>query len=87
MNKGWAGTSQRSPLGGLSRFIVCLIEAWILFEIKSTPPPLTIEEKSLLLYGCGYELEYNAIDTFAEEWDLYVESAWEHTTPEIEEYH
>ncbi len=66
--------------------IACLIELFVIFG-HDKPVPLSIEEKVQILYDYGCELDYKAIEKFAEEWDRYVESAWDHITPEIEEYH
>jgi hypothetical protein len=65
--------------------IVCLIELLVIFGYDK-PVSLSVEEKAQILYDYGCELDYKAIEQFAEEWNLYVESAQDYITPEIE-YH
>lgn len=65
--------------------IMCLIELLII-RGHDKPVSISIEEKAQMLYDYGCELDYKAIEKFAEEWDLYVESALDYITPEIEVY-
>ena len=66
--------------------IACLIELLIIFG-HDNPVFLSIKEKAQILYDYGCELDYKAIEKFAEEWDLYVESSLDYIIPETEEYH
>lgn len=66
--------------------IVCLVELVVILG-RPKIVPLSIDDKIQRLRESGCKLDYAALEQFAKEWDGYIESAWDYTTPEIEEYH
>jgi hypothetical protein len=57
----------------LITILVFVLLYTVVIAIIANSGPSTIKEKAELLYESGYELDYEAIDRFAEAWDDYIE--------------